>query len=89
MNREGAMVSSENERHLCQLLLSSSATASSALRRSGCAQQVEGAEVLAAVWRVYDKFVLKGCSSAQIEQALSALSVRIPEQIYNVVTGQN
>jgi hypothetical protein len=84
-------ISSENERRLRRLLLNSSTTAVPAQAPSeGQAVRSESREQKSRRLRgVYDKLALEGFSSAQIEQALSALSVRIPEQIYNVVTGRN
>jgi ATP-dependent RNA helicase DHX29 len=71
-------ISSENER---RLLLNSSATAVPAQAPSeGQAVRSESREQKSRRLRgVYDKLALEGFSSAQIEQALSALSVRIPE----------
>jgi ATP-dependent RNA helicase DHX29 len=84
-------ISSENERRLRRLLLNSSTTAVPAQAPSeGQAVRSESREQKSRRLRgVYDKLALEGFSSAQIEQALSALSVRIPVQIYNVVTGRN
>uniref|UniRef100_A0A0E0P9C1 Probable ATP-dependent RNA helicase spindle-E n=1 Tax=Oryza rufipogon TaxID=4529 RepID=A0A0E0P9C1_ORYRU len=69
-------ISSENERRLRRLLLNSGATAAPAPAPADApAARAESREQKARRLRgVYDKLSLEGFSSAQIEQALSALS---------------
>ncbi|XP_034601824.1 DExH-box ATP-dependent RNA helicase DExH7, chloroplastic isoform X2 [Setaria viridis] len=68
-------ISSENERRLRRLLLNSSAAAAPSLAPTdGPAARGESREQKARRLRgVYDKLALEGFSSAQIEQALSAI----------------
>ncbi|PWZ37530.1 hypothetical protein Zm00014a_020840 [Zea mays] len=69
-------ISSENERRLRRLLLNSSAPSPSPANVSEV--RGESREQKARRLRgVYDKLALEGFSSAQIEQALSAIPVRI------------
>ena len=74
-------ISSENERRLRRLLLNSSASAApSPASTDGPGARGESREQKARRLRgVYDKLALEGFTSAQIEQALSAIPVSIPE----------
>ena len=73
-------ISSENERRLRRLLLNSSASAApSPASTDGPGARGESREQKARRLRgVYDKLALEGFTSAQIEQALSAIPVSIP-----------
>jgi ATP-dependent RNA helicase DHX29 len=75
-------ISSENERRLRRLLLdSSTATTPSPAPVDGPAARSESREQKGRRLRgVYDKLALEGFTSAQIEQALSAIPVRTPPQ---------
>jgi ATP-dependent RNA helicase DHX29 len=75
-------ISSENERRLRRLLLNSSAAAApSPAPTDGPAARGESREQKARRLRgVYDKLALEGFSSAQIEQALTAIPVSIAER---------
>ena len=75
-------ISSENERRLRRLLLNSSAASTpSPAPADGPEARGESREQKARRLRgVYDKLALEGFSSAQIEQALSAIPVRILER---------
>ena len=74
-------ISSENERRLRRLLLNSSAAAGPSPAPTDCpGARGESREQKARRLRgVYDKLALEGFTSAQIEQALSAIPVSIPE----------
>lgn len=67
-------ISSENERRLRRLLLNSSTTPSPAPADAPAARTELREQKARRLRGVYDKLALEGFSSAQIEQALSALS---------------